>query len=193
MPVIPCSHRPATEVSPPPTVDWMARVHRPPINTDILAEAMQFDEPLRAVMTLLTQALKRTKPELIDVAMMRLDVIADRRRGDGATLQAIFAKRMLEQLVLPDPGPASRGVPLVPLRWLAANARSSTHQDDVNAAQKITRVRSQYRAEAAGPCARDRANGAGRQPGQAPTCRRRGRDGREMVLVGPSLGRQGVV
>ena len=89
---------------------------------------MQLDEPLSRVMTCLAQRLKRTEPEFIDVATMRLDVIADRRRCDDGALQAIFAKRMLEQLVLPDPGPASCGVPLVPLRRLAANAHSSIHQ-----------------------------------------------------------------
>src|SRR5262249_17242296 len=36
------------------------------------------------VMTLLAQALKRAKPELVDVAVMWLDVIADRRRCDDA-------------------------------------------------------------------------------------------------------------
>ena len=103
----------------------VARVQRPSIQADIRAETVQFDESLRAVMTLLAQALKRTEPELVDVAMVRLDVVADRRRRDDAALQAILAKRVFEQLVLPDPGPASRGVPLVPLRRLAANAHST--------------------------------------------------------------------
>jgi hypothetical protein len=39
---------------------------------------------------------------------VRLDVVADRRQRDDGALQAIFAKRMLEQLVLPDPGPSTR-------------------------------------------------------------------------------------
>ena len=103
----------------------VARVQRPSIQADIRAETVQFDESLRAVMTLLAQALKRTEPELVDVAMVRLDVVADRRRRDDAALQAILTERMLEQLVLPDPGPASCGVPLVPLRWLSANAHST--------------------------------------------------------------------
>jgi hypothetical protein len=57
--------------------------------------------------------------------MVWLDVIADgRRRNDGA-LQAKLTERVFAQLVLPDPGPTSRGVPLVPLRLLAANAHHS--------------------------------------------------------------------
>jgi hypothetical protein len=63
-------------------------------------------------MTLLAQALKRAKPEFIDVAMVRLDMITDGRWRDDAALQATI-KRVFEQLVLPDPYPASRGVPLV--------------------------------------------------------------------------------
>ena len=57
----------------------MPLVERQAIQADIRAEAVQFDKPLRAVMTLLAQALKRAKPEFIDVAVMWLDVIADCR------------------------------------------------------------------------------------------------------------------
>jgi hypothetical protein len=46
------------QVSPPAAVDRVARIQRPPIKTDIGPEAVQLDEPLRAVMTLLAQALK---------------------------------------------------------------------------------------------------------------------------------------
>jgi hypothetical protein len=62
----------------------VARVQRQPIKTDIRAEAVQLNEPLRAVMTLLAQALKRAKPELIDVAMVWLDVVTDHCRRDDA-------------------------------------------------------------------------------------------------------------
>jgi hypothetical protein len=43
-------------------------------------------------MTLLAQALKRAKPEFIDVAMVRLDMITDGRWRDDAALQAILNK-----------------------------------------------------------------------------------------------------
>jgi hypothetical protein len=102
----------------------MARVQRQAIQADIGAETVLLDEPFRGVVTFLAKRLERAKPELVDVAMVWLDVIADCRRRDDGALQAIFTKRMFEQLVLPDPGPASRGVPLVPLRRLAANAHS---------------------------------------------------------------------
>jgi predicted metal-dependent HD superfamily phosphohydrolase len=65
------------------------------------------DEPLRGVVTFLAERVEGAEPEFVDVAVMWLNVIADRRRRDDGALQAIFAKRMLEQLVLPDPGPAS--------------------------------------------------------------------------------------
>jgi hypothetical protein len=46
--------------------------------------------------------------EFVEVAMMRLDVIADRRRLDDASLGAVLAQRMLTQLVLADSQPARR-------------------------------------------------------------------------------------
>ena len=70
----------------------MPLVERQAIQADIRAEAVQFDKPLRAVMTLLAQALKRAKPEFIDVAMVRLDMITDGRWRDDAALQAILNK-----------------------------------------------------------------------------------------------------
>jgi hypothetical protein len=96
------------DVSPPAAVDRMTRVQRPPIQSDIGAETVQFDEPLRAVMAALTERLKRPEPEFVDVAVMWLDVIADRRWRDDGALQAVFTKRAFEQLVFPDPGPPSR-------------------------------------------------------------------------------------
>jgi predicted metal-dependent HD superfamily phosphohydrolase len=100
----------------------MARVQGPSIEADIGAETARLDVPLRTIVAVLAQALKRAKPELIDIAVMWLDVIADCRRLDNAALRAILTQRMLEQLVLPDPGPTSRGVPLIPLRRLATSA-----------------------------------------------------------------------
>ena len=37
---------------------------------------MELNESLRAVVAVLAQALKRTEPEFVDVAMVRLDMIA---------------------------------------------------------------------------------------------------------------------
>jgi hypothetical protein len=86
----------------------MARVQRPPVQANVGAEAVDLDEPLRRVVTVLAERLKRAKPELVDIAMMWLDVVADCRWRDDGALQAIFTKRVFEQLVLPDPGPPSR-------------------------------------------------------------------------------------
>src|SRR5262245_29415222 len=85
------------------------------------------DKPLRAVVTLLAKRLERAEPEFIDVAVMRLNVIADRRRCDDAALCAILTQRVLEQLVPSDSSPASRGVPLIPLCLPAANTHRSTY------------------------------------------------------------------
>jgi len=111
----------------------MARVQRHAIKADIGAETVRLDKPLSAVVATLAEALERTKPEFVDVAVMRLNVIADGRRCDDGALQAILTKRVFEQLVPPDASPASRRVPLVPLRRLAANAHGSTYHPPAEA------------------------------------------------------------
>ena len=60
--------------------DRMVRVERPPIEADIGTETARLDEPLGAVMTPLAQRLKRPTPKLVEIAMMRLDVIASLAR-----------------------------------------------------------------------------------------------------------------
>jgi len=65
----------------------MARVQRPPIKADIGAETVRLDKPLSAAMATLAEALERTKPEFVDVAVMWLDVIADFRRRDDTALE----------------------------------------------------------------------------------------------------------
>jgi len=59
-----------------PRLDWMARVQRPAIQANIGAETVRLNEPLRGVVAALAQALERTEPEFVDVAVMRPGVIA---------------------------------------------------------------------------------------------------------------------
>jgi hypothetical protein len=66
----------------PRPIDRMARVQRPPIEANIGAETARLDEPLRTIVAVLAQALKRAKPKLVNVAVVRLDVIADGRWRD---------------------------------------------------------------------------------------------------------------
>jgi hypothetical protein len=47
----------------PRPIDRMIRVERPPIKTDIGAETVSLDEPLRGVVAALAETLERTKPE----------------------------------------------------------------------------------------------------------------------------------
>jgi hypothetical protein len=75
--------------------------------------------------TRFAERLERAEPEFVDVAVVRLNVITDFRRGYDAALEAKLAKRMLEQLVLPDPDPALGAVPSIPSRRLPTNAHSS--------------------------------------------------------------------
>ena len=103
----------------------MIGVQWPSVQSNIWAMATRLDEPLCRVMAPLAQALKRTEPEFVDIAVVRLDVIADRRRRDDAALQAEVAERMRKQLLLPDPRPAPGAVPSVPLRRLAATRHST--------------------------------------------------------------------
>ena len=124
----------------PRPIDRMAWVQRPPIEANIGAETARLDEPLRTIVAVLAQALKRTKPKFVNVAMVWFDVIADRRWRDDGALQAIFAKWMLEQLVLPNPGPASRGVPLIPLRRLATSAHRTRPFQCLAGSPPVTRV-----------------------------------------------------
>jgi hypothetical protein len=100
----------------------MTWIQRPAVKPYIRPEATQLDKPLRRVVTFLAQALKRPKPEFIDIAMMWFEVIADDGRCDETALEAELTQRLLEQLVLPDPSPACSAVPSVPSRWSAANA-----------------------------------------------------------------------
>ena len=86
----------------------MIGVQWPPVQSNIGAIAARLGELLCRVVTALAQAPKRAQPELVDVALVRFDVIAEFRRRDDAALQAEVAERMRKQLVFPDPGPPSR-------------------------------------------------------------------------------------
>ena len=103
----------------------MARVGRPAVDANVQTESAQIDVTLGAVMAELAERLKRPEPELVHVATMRLDMIADRRRLDNAALEAERAQWIFA-LMPSNASPALRGVPLIPLRRLAANASSST-------------------------------------------------------------------
>jgi hypothetical protein len=78
-------------------------IKRPTIEPAIGTIAARLHKALGAVVAGL--AVKRTEPEFVGVAMVRLDVVADRRWLDDAALQEIFTKRAFEQLVSPDPRP----------------------------------------------------------------------------------------
>ena len=112
------------EASPHP-IGRVTRVQRPTIKADIPPKTTQLDKTLRAVVTRFAERLEWAEPELIDVAVVRFDVIADCRWGYNAAFEAKLTKRMLQELVLPDPSPAPGSVPSVPFCRLAANAHST--------------------------------------------------------------------
>ena len=105
----------------------MARIQRPTIETNIRPVSALLNEPLRRIVTLLAQRLKRPEPEPVDVAVMRLNVIADLRRSDDAALETELAQWVLEKLMPSDPSPACGAVPPIPLRRPATDAHGSNY------------------------------------------------------------------
>src|SRR5262245_12763464 len=73
-------------MSPPPSVNWMARVERPAIEAHIRAKPADLDKPLPGVVATFAETHERAEPEFVDVAVMRINVIADCRRLDDAPL-----------------------------------------------------------------------------------------------------------
>ena len=64
----------------------MIRVEGPPINANIGTKPARLHKPLRTVVTSLAERLERAEPELVDVTVMWLDVVADFRRRDETAL-----------------------------------------------------------------------------------------------------------
>ena len=77
----------------------MSRIERPAIRACVARIAAIFEKFFITVVASLTQALQWTKPEFVDVAAMRLDVIGDGGRGDDASLQADRAERFSPELM----------------------------------------------------------------------------------------------
>jgi hypothetical protein len=102
------------------------RIERPAIKTNVRPIPALLDEPLRRIVAFLAKRLKWPEPELVHIAMVRFDVVADRRRRDDVALEAKFTQRMFEELVPSNSSPARRAVPLIPLR-LPATHGSNYH------------------------------------------------------------------
>jgi hypothetical protein len=92
-------------------VSWMARIERPAVKADIRAIAARLDVLFGPVVARFAERLKWSEPERVDVAAVRLDVVADLRRRNATALETILAERVREQLVPPDPAPAGGAVP----------------------------------------------------------------------------------
>jgi hypothetical protein len=83
----------------------MARVERPAIEAHIGAKPTHLDKPLPRVVATFAEAHERAEPKFVDVAVVRLNVIADCRRLDDAPLKAERAQRMFKKLVPSNPSP----------------------------------------------------------------------------------------
>jgi hypothetical protein len=71
-----------------PSVARMPRIEWPAVEADIETIAVLLDLPLRDQMTIEAERVQLTGPELGNVALVRLNVIADYRRRDDGALQA---------------------------------------------------------------------------------------------------------
>src|SRR5262249_60737535 len=70
----------------PRPIHRMFRIERQAIEPKIGTETVQLDEPLCRIVTGLAKRLEGAEPEFVYVAVVRLDVIADRRRCDDGAL-----------------------------------------------------------------------------------------------------------
>ena len=130
----------------------MIRIERPAVQANVGAISTRLDKLLTGVVTALAQALKRAEPKFVDVASVRLNMIADLGRGYYAALQAEAAERMPEQLELPDPSPARRAILGVPHRGSTAGSHGSYHPSSerrsgrINVTERMSSTRSWRRA-----------------------------------------------
>ena len=72
----------------------MPRIERPPVQPDIGAISAQLGITFGAIVTRLAERLQLAGPEPIDVAAVRLNVVADCRRNDQPALEAERAQRV---------------------------------------------------------------------------------------------------
>jgi hypothetical protein len=86
----------------------------PTIQADVRRVAVDFQEAFAAIVARLAQALRLPKEKLVHVAMMRRDMIRDRRRPHLAAAEAELAKGMLPQLMLAQALPLRRTVQMLP-------------------------------------------------------------------------------
>jgi hypothetical protein len=91
------------------------RIQWPAVEADVAPIADRLDVVLGRHMAVLTERLSLAEPELVEVAAVRLDVIADRRRRDDAALHAELAQRVLLQLMLANTMPARAIVEMIQL------------------------------------------------------------------------------
>jgi len=86
----------------------------PTVQTDVRRVAVDFQEAFSAIVARLAETLQLPKEEPVHVAMMRLDMIRDRRRHHLAAAEAEPAKGMVTQLMLAQSLPVRRTVQMLP-------------------------------------------------------------------------------
>jgi hypothetical protein len=95
-------------------VGWVQWIKWPAIETNVRRVTVDFQEAFAAIVARLAQALQLPEEKLVHVAMMRLDVIRNRRRHYLAAAEAEPTKGMLTQLMLAQALPMRRTVQMLP-------------------------------------------------------------------------------
>jgi hypothetical protein len=117
----------------------MARVQRHAIKANIGTKTVRLDKPLRGVVAVLAERLESAEPEFVGVAVMWLDDAAfEAERAQGCSRSWCLRIRA-----------RSAGVPLVPLRRLAANSHGSTYHPPAGGGGRSTAAPIHHRTLAA--------------------------------------------
>src|SRR5262249_31265294 len=107
-------------------VERVVGISRKAVDAYVTAIAAKLDLPLRRPMARLAQALQFASDELSPVAPMRHDVVYHARRRHDPALQTELAQRMLRQLELTQPSPASGFIEVLPRNRVTADSRHQT-------------------------------------------------------------------
>jgi hypothetical protein len=112
------NHRIAIDRSPLPPrgIGRMARICWPTIHADVSSIASPFFGRLVPIVTGGAEALQFAEPELVEVAMMGLDMVGDGCRHNEAASGTEGAHRLNHELIAGEPSPALAVVEVVPAR-----------------------------------------------------------------------------
>ena len=95
-------------------VDRMARIDRPAINTNVRKISAHLHQSLCTVMARLAKRLQLAEPKLVDVAVMRFNMISNGSWSYDASLEAERTKRLNSPLMFRKPLPPRQMIQALP-------------------------------------------------------------------------------